>query len=99
MSTPEQANEASDGQSRLTAELGWQFADQPPAGYQRQYGTAQAGDMAYWNKDSEWKRVRHGQNIVGAYEGELWGMGILALATRIPNAPGKPTAANEPNEG
>ena len=25
MSTPEQANEASDGQSRLTAELGWQF--------------------------------------------------------------------------
>lgn len=85
MSEQKKQTEAADGQSNLTDGLGWQFADQPPVGYQRQYGPAEGGDMAYWVKDSEWKRVWHGQNIVGAHEGELWSMGILALATRAPN--------------
>jgi hypothetical protein len=63
----------------------FQYADVPPPGYRMQYGPARAGDLAYWNEDSEWRAVRHGQNIVGAYTKDLWFMGILALATRCPS--------------
>lgn len=61
-----------------------QYADVPPAGYELLHSSVEAKqwDKAFFNRDSEWRTVQPGMNIIGASSRELWHMGIMALARK-----------------
>ena len=73
------------GEQEKTVSEIMQYADKSPEGYRLVTidEPAKNFDLAFYNHDSEWRPVTHGQNIVGASARVLW-PGIMAVARRVP---------------